>query len=52
VTDKEGRELPHYAIITTEANALMAPVHNRMPVVIEKADEHLWVEDGLEQNEI
>jgi putative SOS response-associated peptidase YedK len=32
-----------FAIVTTEANRLMAPVHDRMPVVIEPADWPLWL---------
>lgn len=52
VADEKGLEMPHYAIITTEAGGLMAPVHNRMPVVIEKSDEETWVSDGLDEMEI
>jgi putative SOS response-associated peptidase YedK len=36
-----------FAIITTDANALMAPIHNRMPVVIEAPDWPAWLgEEG------
>lgn len=31
------------AIITTQANALMAPVHDRMPVVLRRGEEGLWL---------
>ena len=31
-----------FAIITAEANKLMAPVHNRMPVIVEEADWPVW----------
>ena len=31
------------AVVTTSANALMAPVHHRMPVVIEEPDWPLWL---------
>src|SRR5205814_3605401 len=31
--DKEGNELKTFTIITTDANELMAPIHNRMPVI-------------------
>ena len=30
----EGGALKTFAVITTEANALMAPIHNRMPVIL------------------
>lgn len=43
-TDAEGRELHTCAIITTEANELMAPIHNRMPVIIRPEDEALWLD--------
>jgi len=32
------------AIITTSANALMAPIHERMPVLLERADYALWLD--------
>jgi putative SOS response-associated peptidase YedK len=31
------------AIITTKANALMDPIHERMPVIIEKESEKNWL---------
>jgi len=33
------------AIITTEANALMRPIHDRMPVIIAAADAVAWLGD-------
>jgi putative SOS response-associated peptidase YedK len=47
IKDEYDFELPHDAIITTQANDLMAPVHDRMPVIVDKADEATWVSDGL-----
>lgn len=38
-----------YTILTTEANELMAKIHNtqkRMPVIVEPAYEHNWLQDG------
>ena len=32
-----------YCIITTGANSLVAPIHNRMPVVLEEEDWPLWL---------
>ena len=46
-TDAEGNELRTCAIITTEANELMAPIHNRMPVIIRPEDEALWLDAGV-----
>jgi putative SOS response-associated peptidase YedK len=39
--DAEGRALSTCAIVTTAANATMAPVHHRMPVVLSS---HTWDE--------
>ncbi|HET8700820.1 MAG TPA: SOS response-associated peptidase [Nitrococcus sp.] len=38
-----GEVLRTFAIITTDANRLMAPIHNRMPVILEEADWPLWL---------
>lgn len=39
--------LPTFAIVTTDANAAMAPIHNRLPLVIEQEDWGLWLgEEG------
>jgi putative SOS response-associated peptidase YedK len=39
----DGERLQTFATITTEANALLATVQDRMPVIIEKADWSLWL---------
>ncbi|KKQ01596.1 MAG: hypothetical protein US11_C0006G0038 [Candidatus Roizmanbacteria bacterium GW2011_GWA2_36_23] len=39
----EGKEIPAYAIITTEPNDLMSKIHNRMPVILKKQDENNWL---------
>lgn len=48
-TDKEtGEELTTFSIVTTQANELMAEIHNtkhRMPVVLTKAMEKEWLND-------
>jgi len=41
--EPDGGWLISYAIITTEANELMAPVHNRMPVILKPADYDRWL---------
>ncbi|MAM60706.1 SOS response-associated peptidase [Maritimibacter sp. UBA3975] len=39
--------LPTFAVLTIEANALMAPIHNRIPVVVEPQDWAKWLgEEG------
>jgi putative SOS response-associated peptidase YedK len=37
-----------YTIITTEANSLLAPLHDRMPVIVDAADYERWLEAGAE----
>ena len=41
--DAELKEFKSYAIITTAANEVMAPIHNRMPVMFTKRDEAEWM---------
>ena len=36
------------SLITTEPNALMAPIHDRMPVIIAPADYAAWLDTGNE----
>ena len=38
-----GVTLQTYTIITTDANELMAPIHNRMPVILKSEDETRWL---------
>ena len=46
--DRATDELhPTFTIITTEPNALMAGIHNRMPVILaDRAAEQAWLADG------
>ena len=34
---------PTYTIITTDANKLVAPLHDRMPVILKQEDENRWL---------
>ena len=34
---------PTYTIVTTDANELVAPLHNRMPVILKREDEERWL---------
>src|SRR5437764_2153907 len=38
VHDAQGEVHPTFAILTTEANALVAQIHNRMPVILREQD--------------
>jgi putative SOS response-associated peptidase YedK len=46
----EGKMLKTFTLITIEANPLMAEIHNtkkRMPAILTKETEHLWVKPSL-----
>lgn len=42
--DAEGREVKTCCLITTTPNSLAKKVHNRMPVILKKEDEDLWLD--------
>jgi len=44
--DPEGSALQTCTILTTTPNELMAPIHNRMPVIIEPEDYEMWLDPG------
>ena len=43
----EGDEVPTCAIITTEANEVMAQVHDRMPAIIPPDQRDLWLDPSV-----
>ena len=44
--DASGSEIRTFTIITTDANEFMAPIHDRMPVILHKSDYDLWLDPG------
>ena len=42
--DPHGQELHTYTIVTTAPNALVAPIHNRMPVILPRDAEDAWLD--------
>jgi putative SOS response-associated peptidase YedK len=42
----EGRVVESVAVVTTEANELVRPVHDRMPVILPREAEGRWLEPG------
>ncbi len=49
----EGDQLRTCTILTTSANELMAPLHDRMPVILDPSDYALWLSSGeLEVEEL
>ncbi|WP_042278735.1 SOS response-associated peptidase [Candidatus Protochlamydia sp. R18] len=51
--DKNGEEIKSFAILTTASNSVVNPIHNRMPVILQKTDEAMWLnssnQNALEQ---
>ncbi len=43
----DGDELLSFTIITTKANDLIRPIHDRMPVILRQKDEDKWVDPDL-----
>ncbi len=40
----DGRAVSSFTIITTEANRLLRPIHDRMPVILDAADHDAWLD--------
>jgi putative SOS response-associated peptidase YedK len=47
VWNNDGKEIHSYTIITTEPNAVVGKYHDRMPVILEKKDEDLWLNPDI-----
>jgi putative SOS response-associated peptidase YedK len=47
----EGEETLSYSILTTEPNELCAPIHDRMPVILDGEDAHAWLAAPAEDTE-
>lgn len=45
----DGKEFETFSIVTTEPNELIAPIHNRMPVILREEDENLWLAPYVNQ---
>lgn len=46
--DPSGDTLRTFCVITTEPNAVMTPIHDRMPVLIQQKDWANWLDPGLD----
>lgn len=42
----QGSEMLSFTILTTTANHLMSSIHERMPVILDRQDEGVWLEQG------
>lgn len=47
----DGRVIDSCTILTTEANELVRPVHDRMPVILERLERSLWLSGDLASKE-
>ncbi len=41
--DSDGSKLHTFAVLTTKANSLMQPLHERMPVILRRDDYNVWL---------
>jgi len=49
----DGSSLETFAILTTEPNSVVEPVHKRMPVILERADYAAWLDpDGQDTDRL
>jgi putative SOS response-associated peptidase YedK len=52
-TDRQSGEIIHsFTIITTQANELLKPIHDRMPAILLPKYEDLWLSNDVEPNEL
>lgn len=51
-TSPAGNEVCTCTIITTSANELIQPFHDRMPVIVPEDKEDLWLDQGIDDKEI
>jgi putative SOS response-associated peptidase YedK len=52
VHDSSGHPYTTFAILTTEANALVAQIHTRMPVILHAHDEATWLDQHCSLEEV
>lgn len=46
----DGQEIESCSILTTSANDLMAPIHERMPVILQQEDHATWLSHNITDN--
>ena len=44
----DGERVLSCAIVTTDPNSLMEPIHNRMPVILSRDAESVWLDQSIE----
>ncbi len=48
---EDGKEHPSFAIVTTDANRMMTPIHHRMPVILNPKDFARWLDRDNKETE-
>jgi len=48
-TSPDGKEIKSCTIITTEANELLKPIHDRMPVILTHEAEAIWLDPTIQE---
>lgn len=51
-TSPDGTKISTCTIITTEPNALMMDIHDRMPVILSREDEQRWLDKDLKTEDL
>lgn len=46
-TDKDGRQVERFSMLTTRPNETVCPIHSRMPVVLMPDEIELWLSPGM-----
>jgi putative SOS response-associated peptidase YedK len=47
-----GKEIHSYTIITSVPNAIVGKYHDRMPIILEKEDEDVWLNPDVEAGQL
>jgi putative SOS response-associated peptidase YedK len=50
--EADGRKLHTCCIVTTTANELVRPFHDRMPVILRPEDYDTWLDNGTDLGEL
>lgn len=51
IEDAEGKSYETFAILTCPPNFLVKPIHNRMPVILDRRDEERWLDPENKDSE-
>lgn len=49
---EDGRVVESCTILTTEANELMGPIHDRMPVILHPDEYELWLDEDVRKQDL